>query len=93
MLLLAQLWMMLLVTMKGVMTLRKSGALFALLATLVAVAGVAAGTATTAVKDPIVIGWAYDTTGSMAAFDTSAVASDKTDGGYHPSADHQPPGA
>ena len=54
------------------MTLRKSGALFALLATLVAVAGVAAGTATTAAKDPIVIGWAYDTTGSMAPFDVSA---------------------
>ena len=59
------------------MTLSKKGALLALLASVVAVAAVAVGSATSAVKDPIIIGWAYDSTGSMAPFDVSAVASAK----------------
>src|SRR5262245_3539955 len=62
---------------EGGMTLRKKGTLLALVAAVAAVGAVAASTATSAVKDPIVIGWAYDTTGSMAPFDVSAVASAK----------------
>ena len=56
---------------------RNKGALVALLAVATAaVAVIAAGTASAA-KDPIIIGWAYDSTGSMAPFDVSAVASAK----------------
>jgi branched-chain amino acid transport system substrate-binding protein len=47
-------------------------ALFAVAATVTAVAG-----ATTAQSKPITIGWAYDPTGTMAPFDTSAVAAAK----------------
>jgi branched-chain amino acid transport system substrate-binding protein len=59
------------------MTLRRKGMLLALLAAVATIGAVAASAATSAVKDPIVIGWAYDTTGSMAPFDVSAVASAK----------------
>ena len=56
------------------MTRRRTGALATMLATLVAVAAVAAS-APAATSDPIVIGWAYDSKGAMSPFDTSAVAS------------------
>ena len=51
----------------------------AVVAGLLAVAGVATtmASATPAQREPITIGWAYDTTGTMAVFDTSAVASAK----------------
>ncbi len=56
------------------MRLRTSGALLALLATVGAIAAVAAGSATSAVKDPIIIGWAFDGKGQMAPFDGPALA-------------------
>ncbi len=55
------------------MTKSTTGALLALLAAVAAIA-VAATTASAATR-PIVIGWAYDSKGSMSPFDTSAVAS------------------
>ena len=57
------------------MTRRKTGAIAAALATLVAIAGIAATSAPAAQSDPIVIGWAFDSKGAMSPFDTSAVAS------------------
>ena len=55
------------------MTRRRTGALAAMLATLVAVATVAAS-APAATSDPIVIGWAFDGKGNMAPFDGPALA-------------------
>ncbi len=55
------------------MTLRKKGALTALLAVIATIAAVAAGTASAAGK-PIVIGWAFDSKGAMAPFDGPALA-------------------
>jgi branched-chain amino acid transport system substrate-binding protein len=52
---------------------RKGGALVALLATAVA-AVVMLSASASAATDPIVIGWAYDSKGSMSPFDVSAVA-------------------
>ena len=51
----------------------------AVVAGLLAVAAIATtvASATPAQREPITIGWAYDPTGTMAAFDTSAVASAK----------------
>jgi branched-chain amino acid transport system substrate-binding protein len=42
--------------------------------TVGAIAAVAAGSATSAVKDPIIIGWAFDSKGNMAPFDGPALA-------------------
>jgi branched-chain amino acid transport system substrate-binding protein len=56
------------------MSLRSKGALLALLATLAALAAIVAGTASSAVKDPIIIGWAFDSKGNMAPFDGPALA-------------------
>jgi branched-chain amino acid transport system substrate-binding protein len=53
---------------------KTTGALLALLATVGAIAAVAAGSATSAVKDPIIIGWAFDGKGQMAPFDGPALA-------------------
>ena len=55
---------------------RWKAALGVLLATVLAAAAVLVGTTAAAAK-PIVIGWAYDSTGSMSPFDTSALASAK----------------
>jgi branched-chain amino acid transport system substrate-binding protein len=55
---------------------KRQGATIALLAAAIAAIAVAAGSASAA-ADPIVIGWAYDSKGSMSPFDTSAVASAK----------------
>lgn len=60
-------------TQEGVMTLRRKGALTALLAAVAAFAVVAAGSASAAGK-PIVIGWAFDSKGAMAPFDGPALA-------------------
>jgi branched-chain amino acid transport system substrate-binding protein len=54
------------------MTRRKLAALFVPLAVIAAIA-VAAGSASAAAK-PIVIGWAFDSTGNMKPFDTPALA-------------------
>ncbi len=56
------------------MSLRSKGALLALLATLAALAAIVVGTASSAVKDPIIIGWAFDSKGNMAPFDGPALA-------------------
>ncbi len=56
------------------MTVRKRGALLALLAAVAAIAAIVAGSATSAVKDPIIIGWAFDSKGQMAPFDGPALA-------------------
>jgi branched-chain amino acid transport system substrate-binding protein len=56
------------------MSLRSKGALLALLATTAALAAIVAGTASSAVKDPIIIGWAFDSKGNMAPFDGPALA-------------------
>jgi branched-chain amino acid transport system substrate-binding protein len=53
---------------------RRKGALLALIGAAAAVAAIAAGTAATATKDPIVIGWAFDSKGNMAPFDGPALA-------------------
>jgi branched-chain amino acid transport system substrate-binding protein len=53
---------------------RWKAALGVFLATVLAAAAVLVGTTAAAAK-PIVIGWAYDSTGSMSPFDTSALAS------------------
>ena len=55
------------------MTLRKKGALTALLAVAAIVVAAVAGTASAASK-PIVIGWAFDSKGAMAPFDNPALA-------------------
>jgi branched-chain amino acid transport system substrate-binding protein len=55
------------------MTLRKKGALTALLAAIATAVAVVAGTASAAGK-PIVIGWAFDSKGAMAPFDGPALA-------------------
>ena len=55
------------------MTLKRTGVLAALLAALVAVAVMAAGSASAA-GQPIVIGWAFDSKGAMAPFDGPALA-------------------
>ncbi len=55
------------------MTLRKKGALTALLAASAMAVAVLAGTAAAAAK-PIVIGWAFDSKGAMAPFDGPALA-------------------
>ena len=58
------------------MTRRKIAALLVPLAAIAAVAIVAAASASTAAK-PIVIGWAFDGSGNMKAFDTPALAAAK----------------
>lgn len=55
------------------MTLRKKGALTALLAVVATITAVVAGTASAAGK-PIVIGWAFDSKGNMSPFDGPALA-------------------
>jgi branched-chain amino acid transport system substrate-binding protein len=55
------------------MTLRKKGALTALLAATAMAVAVLAGTAAAA-ANPIVIGWAFDSKGAMAPFDGPALA-------------------
>ena len=55
------------------MTLRKKGALAALLALVATAVAVVAGTASAAVQ-PITIGWAFDSKGAMAPFDGPALA-------------------
>jgi branched-chain amino acid transport system substrate-binding protein len=61
-------------TQEGVMTLRKKGALTALLAVAAMAVAVVAGTASAATAKPIVIGWAFDSKGAMAPFDGPALA-------------------
>jgi branched-chain amino acid transport system substrate-binding protein len=56
------------------MARRKWGALGVLLAAALAVAAVAAATASGQSKQPILIGWAYDDKGAMAPFDGPALA-------------------
>jgi len=56
------------------MTRGRTGAIAAALATLTAVVAITVALATPAQKKPITIGWAYDPIGTMAPFDTSAVA-------------------
>jgi len=58
---------------EGVMTSRKTGALIACLAAILAVAVVVASSASAAAQ-PIVIGWAFDSKGAMAPFDNPALA-------------------
>src|SRR3954452_13863095 len=60
-------------TQEGVMTRRKLAALLVPLAAIAVVAVVVAATATAAAK-PIVIGWAFDSKGAMAPFDSPALA-------------------
>ena len=55
------------------MTSRKTGALIACLAAILAVAVVVASSASAAAQ-PIVIGWAFDSKGAMAPFDNPALA-------------------
>ena len=60
------------------MTRRKTGgALVALMAAAIAGVVLTATSATAAPRDPIIIGWAYDSKGAMSPFDVSAVASAK----------------
>ena len=53
------------------------GALLAVLALAIAAIGTSVGGSQTNAQAPIVIGWAYDPSGTMAPFDTSAVAAAK----------------
>jgi len=59
------------------MTRRKTGALMALLATISVLAAFAASSAVAARTTTVVIGWAFDSTGSMAPFDGPALAAAK----------------
>jgi branched-chain amino acid transport system substrate-binding protein len=56
---------------------KRNGATIALLGAAIAAIAVVTGSAGAAARDPIIIGWAYDSKGAMSPFDTSAVASAK----------------